>query len=309
MPFAPMTIQWEAPPTLAPDAGPPFYGLQERDLAVLYLLGESHYVQIEHLASLGFAYRKAHARLQQLEYYGWVRHTKFRFPGQTTGSPHNVYAFTEQGVTWLRMIDPDWDASHPDVRGTAGTALLRNKVYHELLRTTAVQTLVTAARAAGFDAEWRHGNVGAVRGYPFGPQGARLAFIPDAVVYIDRRIWFVELERSWRVTTIATKSKHYADYFSSPLWQQQFWEPPRVLFILTAQSTQREMLPTWLRQATILHTPHAWMLLYPQMLQPNGLQLSRMDAQQRQILTTAWLAAQAPPTAGGEWPKPAPNPA
>jgi len=293
MAFAPMTIRWESPPPLAPDAGPPFYGLQERDLSVLYLLGESRYIQLEHLMPLGFAYRKAQGRLQQLERYGWIQHTKFRFPEQRTGAAHNVYALTEQGVQWLRLIDPEWDLAHPDFHGPAGTPLLRNKVYHELLRTSAVQRLVQQAQAAGWEAEWRNGIAGMVRAYPYGPQGSRLTFIPDAVLYVRNQIWFVELERSWRITTIATKSKHYTDYFASQLWQQQLWQAPRVLFVLTATSTQNDTLLTWLRQADILHTPHAWMTLYPQMLQHDPVHLSRMNPQgDGHVLTTTWLAVQ-----------------
>jgi hypothetical protein len=204
-----------------------------------------------------------------------------------------VYALTEQGITWLRLIDPDWDRAHPDLHGPAGTPLLRNKVYHELLRTSAVQRLVSNARAAGLDADWRNGAAGMVRGYPYGPHGARLTFIPDAVVYVGDQIWFVELERSWRITPMANKSKHYLDYAASTLWQQQFWQLPRVLFVLTASSTQHDALLTWLRQASVLHTPHAWMTLYPQMLQQEAIHVSRMEPQDTgRVLTTTWTAVQ-----------------
>lgn len=287
--YVPANIPWEDPPPPRANAGPPFRGLQARDLDLIRLVAEARYLFIEHAAMAGFTnYVVAARRLRQLMLFGWLQRARLVPPRAMGRTVQLAYSITDQGVAWLRAFDPDWDEDHEGFEAPGGKILALDKVWHELLRNTAVQRLTQALIAQHRDVLWRHGAAATIRGYPYGRSGNRLAFTPDAVIWAERQVWLVELERSWRTTILVKKSQQYNAYFEYQLWQQHFATAPRVLFVLTPQSTQTASLQRWMQSADLLRTPHALMAQLPALDQPEIL-LSHWDPDRpARLLTERW---------------------
>lgn len=279
-PRVPAVLQWEPVPTPHPDQGPSFRGLQPRDLALLQIIVEARYCTIDHAAMVPefTNYSYAARRLRQFRLYGWVQrgqlpevYTETSATGQVTTRRrfHWVYSITDQGLAWLLEIDPEWAQAHQGLVAPAGRPIAVERVRHELDRNAALQHLLALSGPSPEDVQWTHGSAGAIRAYPYGLQGERLQIIPDAVLYCGSHVWLIELERSWRTTTIAKKSHQYASYFQHEIWRQRFWRRPRVLFVLTDVSTQNASWTQWWAQATILRGNTAYLVRLTDLLQPS----------------------------------------
>lgn len=295
--FERSALEWITPPPLHPKAGPPFGGLQNRDLDLLRLIVEARYLLIRQAAEVGFTdYSLAAKRLRQMEQYGWVQRAKLPKSPGSPNLPRYVYSLTDQGLSWLRQLDPDWAETHETFEALAGKTILQDKVWHEILRTDAAQRLVQTAREAGLDALWLHGSAGSLRAYPFGPQGERFVLVPDAVVDIEGHRWLLELERSWRTTTAAEKARQYTIYFEQQLWEQKYWgHAPRLLFVLTESSTQHASWDQWSQEMTLLRTPWAKVILFSQ-LDQTPIQVARLNPRDAHIEQESWLDLNAPNT-------------
>jgi hypothetical protein len=261
-------LAWEPAVPAVPDQPPDFRGMHPRDLTLLQQLVEMRYSLIRHAAICpAFTnYSYAARRLRQFEAHGWIQRARFpMLHTETTRAgltatrrrAQTVYSITAAGLAWLRQLDPEWAESHQEWEAPAGQPIAIDRVRHELDRNTAVQALVTAAPTPD-GVHWTHGSAGVIRAYPFGLQGERLHIIPDAVCYWGSAIWLIELERSWRTSTIAKKSHQYGLYFQHQLWRQRFWQRPRVLFVLTDTSTQHVSLDTWWQHAPVLRGTSAY---------------------------------------------------
>ena len=297
----PAIVQWEEPAAPRPDQGSPFRGLQPRDLALLQAIVEMRYATIVQAGIVSeFAnYSYAARRLRQFLGYGWVQrgqipdvYTETSRSGIVTTRRrfHWVYSITEQGLTWLRDIDPIWAQTHSELLAPAGRPIAADRVRHELDRNTAVHHLSQIGLPESQEFQWTHGSDGAIRAYPYGLHGERLSIIPDAVVYGGAQIWLVELERSWRTTTIAKKSHQYASYFQHELWRQRFWQRPRVLFVLTDGSTQHASWQQWWAQATLLRGNTAYVVRLDDLSQPNAPFHHQDTKAPYAIHTTSWTA-------------------
>jgi len=254
------TIEWLDPPTRPENAGPPFAGLPARDFALLRMIAEARYIRVDHARMVGFpSYHQSYVHLRNLERYGWLQRARL-YESAITGSQFvTIYSLTAQGVQWLREIDPEWHEAHLQLEATAGRTLLKEHIQHELDRNTVVQALIAMITDAKASIAWYHGSHGAVRAFPFGPTGPKLAFTPDAVLDINDHIWLVEYERSWRNSTIVKKSRTYETYFAHRVWQDTYAFRPRVLLVLSEESTQdRRSLAAWSQHAKILHSGNAW---------------------------------------------------
>lgn len=221
--------------------------LTKRDMELLWILARDLYATTANTMAAGFrSVPAAQNRLYVLEKAGYVRSAKALLP---PARRMLIWSLSDYGAQVLESHDLDrwrtyftgWTspADHPDQH--------KRSVLHEVQRNTWCHRMEQLFLDAGWYADWLPGSAGHVRAYP-GGSTMRVELTPDAVMMVNQNYWLIEYERSWRASTLESKLKRYEQYYHHRLWDLSFFNEPRVVFVLSRETTQNNTLLTWIQQ-------------------------------------------------------------
>lgn len=168
---------------------------------------------------------------------------------------HRVYAPSRHVGALLAASDPDWAGMHEGWQSPADMGVQGQAIPHALDRNLFCQAAVGNAHAWGWPAVWEY----QVR--PVRTPIAHQRIIPDAVLHVQRHTWYVEIERSWRLSTITSKLVRYAEMYQRSAWGGYERVVPRLLIVADMSSTQRRSFDAWLSHLDVLASH--WVVLLP----------------------------------------------
>ena len=218
-----------------------------RDIELLWLLARDLYATTANTLAAGFpSLGAAQLRLARLEKAGFIRSAKTVVPPKRRAL---IWALSDAGADFLRQQDPDrwttwfegWKspADHPDQH--------KRSILHEIQRNSWCDRMERLFLDAEWFVDWMPGSAGHIRGFP-GNGMKRVELTPDAVMMVNQNFWMIEYERSWRVSTLESKLQRYELMFKHRLWEMNFRSEPRVVFVLSEETTQNDTLIPWIQK-------------------------------------------------------------
>ena len=171
------------------------------------------------------------------------------------GKRWRVYAPSRHVASVLRAADPDWAVMHGSWQSPADLGVKGYAILHSLDRNLFCQEALANAYHWQWPARWDY----QVRPLRAPVSGRRV--IPDAVLRVQKHVWYVEMERSWRLSTITSKLARYTELYQHQTWG--LYDPvlPRVLIVADTTSTQRRAMDAWLDHLDVLAAN--WVVLLP----------------------------------------------
>jgi len=226
--------------------------LRDPDIAVVAWLAEVRYATAHQAAIwLNATDRQLEHRLPRLEAAGYVQRT----PSVYHGRRIQVWTASRHAATLLAADDPHWSAMHPHWQSVADQAVLGRALVHSLARNDICLDLLQNADQLGWPALWHFPTPRWVEPV------THTVVVPDAWMTIAGHPWAVEMERSWRSSTLQRKMAQYAVFYQHRSWGAWTTRLPRVLLVLADASTQDRRLSTWLANLDDLRSE--WVAVLP----------------------------------------------
>ena len=244
----PMELQWSPVPE-RPDLS---RMLKDHEVALVEWLAEVRYGTTADAARwLNETDRAAAYQAQKLIRMGLLQAAEIPFRGRRT----KVFTASRHAKLLLSEVDASWVDSHVHWVAVSDQRVAGQAVAHALERNRVCLDMLTNAEQLNWFATW---NFPALR---FAEPTTGAVAVPDAVMTVRGHLWCVEMERSWRSSTLHTKLAQYQAFYDARSWGRYLPTLPRVLLVLSEGSTQERNLEAWLADLDRLQP--AWVAVLP----------------------------------------------
>lgn len=244
----PMELQWTPVPE-RPDLS---RMLKDHEVAFVEWLAEVRYSSTVDAARwLRETDRAAAYQAQKLMAMGLAQATEVPFRGRRT----KVFTASRHAPVLLNDVDGSWADNHPRWAPVSDQRVAGQAVAHALERNRVCLDMLTNAEQLDWFATWNFPSLRVVE-----PSKGVVA-IPDALITVRGHLWCVEMERSWRSSTLHTKLAQYQALYDARTWGRYLPTLPRVLLVLSEGSTQERSLDSWLADLDRLQPP--WVAVLP----------------------------------------------
>ena len=243
-----MTLQWSVVPE-RPDFSSM---LKDHEVAFVEWLAEVRYATTTDAARwLNETDRAAAYQADKLIRMGLLQWANVSFRGRRT----KVFTASRHAKVLLRDMDESWEDKHSHWVAVSDQRVAGHAVAHALERNRVCLDMLTNAEQLDWFATW---NFPAFR---FSEPSKGAVAVPDAVMTVHGHLWCVELERSWRSSTLHTKLAQYQALYDARSWGRYLPTLPRVLLVLAEGSTQERNLDAWLSDLDRLQP--SWVAVLP----------------------------------------------
>lgn len=226
--------------------------LSDRELALVEWLAEVRYATTADAATwLKQSDRATGYQADKLSRIGFLQWIYISHHGRRT----RVWTASRHARALLMEADPGWSDAHPHWVSVAEQRVAGYAVAHALARNRVCLDILMNSEQLDWAATWMFPTPRFVEPH----QG--VAVVPDAMLAVKGHLWCVEMERSWRGTTMQRKVAQYQTFYEHRAWGRYFPTLPRVLMVLSERSTQERSLSTWLADVDRLRVP--WLAVLP----------------------------------------------
>ena len=227
--------------------------MTEDEEGLVRIMTDLYYMTSFQVAEL-LEWKEAQTRyhLALLERAGWIQGVYVTWRGKRW----RVYAPSQHVGTLLAATNPDWQLMHEEWRSPADMQVKGQAIPHALDRNLFCQAVLGNAYHWQWPAWWDYQSR-KVRV----PGGSAGGVVPDAILHVRQHVWYVEIERSWRLSTVTSKLERYADLYQRHAWGLFHRVVPRLLIVADTSSTQRRAFDSWLVQLD--HLARRWVVLLP----------------------------------------------
>ena len=226
--------------------------VSEAEWGLMIWLADVRYASTGQVAQwLEMTDRAAGYHVRKLSQAGYLQSTYWHNGRQR----YHVWTVSRHGGTLLAATDERWRDQHDQWLSVPDQGVKGKSVLHALDRNQVVLDMLVNADQLRWHAAWNL----PTRRYVEPVSGARL--VPDALVTVHGHLWLIEMERSWRGSTLQDKITQYDAFYSNRGWGRYMRVLPRVLLVASSSSTQERNLDTWLDQFDSYRFP--WMAVLP----------------------------------------------
>lgn len=166
-----------------------------------------------------------------------------------------IWTASRHAPRLMQDLDSSWEQDHPHWHAVSDQDIAGHAVAHALARNRVCLDMMTNADQLQWGAVW---NFPTPR---FVIPTYAAAVVPDALMLVHGHLWCIEMERSWRGSTLQRKLVQYQALYDKHAWGHHFPIIPRVLLVLSETSTQQRSLSAWL--ADIDRMPRSWAVVLP----------------------------------------------
>ena len=242
------SLRWSPIPDSLPEAE-----MTEDEEGLTRIMTDLYYMTSFQVAEL-MAWKEAQTRyhLSLLERAGWIQGVYVTWRGKRW----RVYAPSPHVGTLLAATDPDWAITHEAWQAPSDMQVKGQAIPHALDRNLFCQAALGNAYHWQWPAWWEYQSFKVrVPGSDVG------SIVPDAVLHVRQHVWYVEIERSWRLSTLTSKLVRYAEVYQRHAWGRYQRVVPRLLIVANTTSSQQVALDTWLSHLD--HMARQWVVLLP----------------------------------------------